>query len=572
MLERRDAASADVQSENFAKAAGGPERKNIEINSDESQPPSGRSKMHSAAEQHPKEPTIFEEVSVVLMEEKEFTLDPYLLALSGNNIQQYCTMLSWLELKNPKPEIYFEMEQGVTLPLSLAHVVEEFDILPCLCQDNRTLQEPESLQQESAAVPLVRLQYNFVPELEGGVLQGKPSAGRTVSEIQQGAGLQARSEEPVSSGGNPGMPPEAPRYHPCREGPVGHFDPTLPKQEGSRQPAAMRFAAETLSQGSERSGARDVAGLNLLLRKGGHRCEGNAEEPTNHPSKGTSCLCFNASEGIGESFQIREGACAREGSFSGPREGGKPALKLNPTAPKLVPPEQPRKGRGGRPPVSFSAANLAAHQEIFTDERQELSSPLNLQRLPSPAGDKVEKPFKCPDCGKGFLHRSSIPRHRNLHCLGALPQQKSPWGENPLRGPGPGGTGLAEKKQCNACKRLSFPHPGVQKQRPAGKEPFRCPDCGKTFAEKSSMVRHRALHQSERPFRCLCCGKSYTQSVSRDEFPVSGSRCIRISGSEPRTGNWNSSRRRCRSDEATPDPFPCLPQPPSPDRGFCGEA
>uniref|UniRef100_A0A670INK8 C2H2-type domain-containing protein n=1 Tax=Podarcis muralis TaxID=64176 RepID=A0A670INK8_PODMU len=436
------------------------------------------------------------------MEEKEFTLDPYLLALSGNNIQQYCTMLSWLELKNPKPEIYFEMEQGLTLPLSLAHIVEEFEILPCLSQDNRTLQtsEPESPQQESAAVPLVRLQYNFVPKLEGGVLQGKPSP---VSEIQHRTGLQARSDEPISSGKNPGKPPEVPRDHSNGEGRVGRL-----QQEGSRQPTAMCFAAATVSQGSERSDVRDVAGPNLLLRKGGHRCDSTAEEPTIHQRKGTSCLSGNAREFIDKplSFQIREGACPREGSFLGPREGGKPTLKLNPPAP----PEQTHKGLNGRPPVSFCAASLSAHQKTFTGERQKLFSPLGLQGLPSPAGDMVEKPFKCPDCGKGFLHRSSIPRHQNLGCLGSLPHQKSPCGEKPLRGPG-GGMSLVERKQCSACKQRSVPAPGVQKNRAAGEKPFRCPDCSNTFTEKFSMIRHQALHQSEKPFKCPCCDKSYTR-------------------------------------------------------------
>ncbi|KAG7325090.1 hypothetical protein KOW79_011406 [Hemibagrus wyckioides] len=47
-----------------------------------------------------------------------------------------------------------------------------------------------------------------------------------------------------------------------------------------------------------------------------------------------------------------------------------------------------------------------------------------------------------------------------------------------------------------------------------GLRPFSCTDCGKSFAERSSLNKHRRVHSGERPFKCQMCFKSFVMSSS----------------------------------------------------------
>ncbi|NWT61305.1 ZNF24 protein, partial [Erythrocercus mccallii] len=51
-----------------------------------------------------------------------------------------------------------------------------------------------------------------------------------------------------------------------------------------------------------------------------------------------------------------------------------------------------------------------------------------------------ERPFHCPDCGKGFKHNSILVSHRRIH---------------------------------------------------TGEKPYNCPQCGKSFSESSNLTRHQ---------------------------------------------------------------------------------
>ncbi|XP_061474948.1 zinc finger protein 184-like [Rhineura floridana] len=479
-----------------------------------------------AAEEYIQVPTTFEEVSVTLTEEKELPLDPYLFALSGNDIEQYCTMQSWLELQNLKPDMYLETEQGVMMPLSLVQVVEEFEIWPSLYQGDGTKQilEYESMQQESA-VPLVRLQYNFMPKSEGDVLQGKPSGCITVSELQQGTDLETRSDESVSPRKKLSLSPEALKDHLDREELIGDLNATILQQEASGQPAVAGFAVVQqsewiVSQGSQWSNTQDVVGLNLLpgnaSRQEGHPCDHGPKEATIHHQKGVG---------------TRKEPCL------GPSFGGKPNLNLNltPLTQQLVPSEKSNKCLDSSHPFTYNTISITGHQRIFTDEWEKLFSHLNLSPLPSQTGDVGEKPFKCPDCGKGFIHRSSIHRHQRLHKkenqspdseqesssgqgLNHLPHQKSHLQDKLLPG-SEDGVSLHEmpnapREQCAAlngpCGPISLASE-VYKHQAADNKPFHCPDCGKMFTAKASVTRHQLLHRGERPFRCRYCDKSYIQ-------------------------------------------------------------
>uniref|UniRef100_A0A8V5FYQ6 Uncharacterized protein n=1 Tax=Melopsittacus undulatus TaxID=13146 RepID=A0A8V5FYQ6_MELUD len=57
-------------------------------------------------------------------------------------------------------------------------------------------------------------------------------------------------------------------------------------------------------------------------------------------------------------------------------------------------------------------------------------------------------------------------------------------------------------------KRKQKKNPSV-KGAPRGERVFPCPECGKSFNQKSNLTRHRKIHTSEGPYKCSECGESF---------------------------------------------------------------
>ena len=74
-----------------------------------------------------------------------------------------------------------------------------------------------------------------------------------------------------------------------------------------------------------------------------------------------------------------------------------------------------------------------------------------------------DRPFKCPECGRGFKEESKLRRHSVIH---------------------------------------------------TGEKPWDCSFCGRCFSLKQNKEIHERLHTGERPHACGYCGEFFIQKVN----------------------------------------------------------
>nr|XP_060615999.1 zinc finger protein with KRAB and SCAN domains 1-like [Anolis sagrei ordinatus] len=111
--------------------------------------------------------------------------------------------------------------------------------------------------------------------------------------------------------------------------------------------------------------------------------------------------------------------------------------------------------------------------------------PINVHRR-CPRSPRREKPFECPSCEKCFWQKENLMRHLKMHT--GEKEYKYPQG------------GKAFHQQENLLRRIG-----------AGNGLCECPECGKSFPSRGTLIRHVRIHTGERPFECLQCGQSFTQ-------------------------------------------------------------
>ncbi|EPQ20243.1 Zinc finger protein 14 [Myotis brandtii] len=104
---------------------------------------------------------------------------------------------------------------------------------------------------------------------------------------------------------------------------------------------------------------------------------------------------------------------------------------------------------------------------------------------------RVEKSYKCKECGESFRHPQFVHKHEQIH--------------------------TGEKwYQCKQCGKIFRYLQGFQKHKKihTGEKPYECKQCGKAFNCSSSYQSHEKTHTGEKPYKCKECGKAFSYHSS----------------------------------------------------------
>lgn len=97
-------------------------------------------------------------------------------------------------------------------------------------------------------------------------------------------------------------------------------------------------------------------------------------------------------------------------------------------------------------------------------------------------------PLMCPDCGKIFMRKSGLAKHKRVVHQGHIALSCAVCGKG------------------FACRSELARHMTVH----SGQKPYTCTECGKCFSFKSALVRHQRIHTGDRLQYCPDCGKGFS--------------------------------------------------------------
>ncbi|RUS73251.1 hypothetical protein EGW08_018994 [Elysia chlorotica] len=235
--------------------------------------------------------------------------------------------------------------------------------------------------------------------------------------------------------------------------------------------------------------------LNLVTYSDGIKVEPNK---TDFNTMDHEKLCIAALRASVEEYSARQ---TLDGKNSTPREGLSDVYSVLPQDERdhtvLKPPvaaAQEMHGGGAVPRLS-----LPSYCDRYLDPQEQVvclhqktvqDHPLNIDQLHCQSivwrekfsNSKCAKTYKCEQCGKVFLKKSDLARHKPSHSS-----------EKPYK--------------CEECG-MSFSYKeSLKRHNQIHTKPYMCEYCGKRFLKKSDLTSHKQIHTFKKPYMCEYCGK-----------------------------------------------------------------